>query len=88
MEDAIVLSRCLDASVDDPDTALKRYEHARLARATAVVDKSWAQSRRRHNAALASPEAASAYISEHWAPGRVKEWYDWIYEYDAFSTAI
>ncbi|AQH05500.1 hypothetical protein A9R05_41040 (plasmid) [Burkholderia sp. KK1] len=88
MEDAIVLSRCLDAGRDDPGAALARYEHARLARATAVVDKSWAQSRRRHNDALASPEAANAYISEHWAPGRVKEWYDWIYDYDAFATAI
>ncbi|WP_261530371.1 FAD-dependent monooxygenase [Burkholderia multivorans] len=88
MEDAVVLSRCLADYAHDPYIALMRYEQARLTRATDVVDKSWAQSRRRHNAALASPEAANAYISEHWAPGRVKEWYDWIYEYDAFRAAI
>lgn len=88
IEDAVVLARCLNMDPSNPVAALRRYQSARAERTKAIVDKSWAQSRRRHNAALADPSAAAAYISENWARDRVNEWYDWIYDYDAMKVAI
>jgi salicylate hydroxylase len=88
IEDAVMLARCLEHDRDDPVRALRRYQAVREPRARAVVDKSWAQSRRRHHPALARPETAVPYIDEHWAPGRVSDWYDWIYDYDAATAGI
>lgn len=88
IEDAVVLSRCLAGDRADPAAALRRYSDARSQRATAVVNQSWAQSRRRHHNALASEQDAIAYISENWSEDRVDEWYDWIYAYDASSVEI
>lgn len=88
IEDAVVLARCLERNPDDPVRALQRYQAVREPRARAVVDKSWAQSKRRHNAALAHPDTAVPYINEHWAPNKVSDWYDWIYEYDAETAGI
>lgn len=88
IEDAVILVRCLERDAGDPERALQRYQAVREPRTRAVVDKSWAQSRRRHNAALADPATAVPYINEHWAPTRVSDWYDWIYEYDAVTAGI
>jgi len=88
IEDAVILARCLEKDRDDPLRALQRYQAVREPRARAVVDKSWAQSRRRHNPALADPATAVPYIDEHWAPRKVSDWYDWIYEYDAETAGI
>lgn len=88
IEDAIVLARCLSLDRASPAAALHRYNTARCDRTKAIVDKSWAQSRRRHNEALADPATAVAFISENWARERINEWYDWIYEYDGMKVAI
>jgi len=88
IEDAVVLARCIEKDKASPVRALRRYQAVREPRTRAVVDKSWAQSRRRHNPALAHPETAIPYIDEHWAPAKVSDWYDWIYDYDAETTSI
>lgn len=88
IEDGVILARCLEKDAGDPVRALQRYQTVREPRTRAVVDKSWAQSRRRHNAALADPVTAIPYIDEHWAPTKVSDWYDWIYEYDAATAGI
>jgi salicylate hydroxylase len=88
LEDGIVLARCLDDFGDDPATALQKYENARRERTTRIVRASGGQSTRRHDASLADPVTAARYIENEWAPNRVQERYDWIYEYDAQSAAI
>ena len=39
--------------------------------------------RRFHNAALATPEGAIAYVDREWQPDKVRLRYDWLFEYDA-----
>ena len=88
LEDGLILARCIDSDRDDLGTALRKYEDARRERTTKVVQASGGQSRRRHNESLADPVAAVRYIETEWAPDRVQERYDWIYQYDAQSASI
>ena len=88
IEDAVVLARCVEKYGPDWELALGWYENLRQPRTKKVVDQSWAQSKRRHNEALANPDTAVEYISQHWAPSKVGDWYDWIYEYDATSVHV
>jgi salicylate hydroxylase len=52
------------------------------------VVKSAENARRFHNPALAHAEGADDYVSREWQPERVRERYDWLFEYDALSVAI
>jgi len=88
VEDGLILARCIDSYCDDLGMALRKYEDARRERTTKVVHASGGQSRRRHNESLADPVAAARYIETEWAPDRVQERYDWIYQYDAHSASI
>lgn len=87
LEDAIVLARCLDAYADVP-TALKHYDAARLARTAAIVRGSNDNARRFHNPALAQAATATAYLDREWTPEKVRERYDWLYEYDALTVPV
>lgn len=88
IEDAVVFARCVEKYAPDWELALGWYENLRQPRTKKVVDQSWAQSKRRHNEALANPDTAVDYISQHWAPSKVGDWYDWIYEYDANAVHV
>ncbi|MCO5399711.1 FAD-dependent monooxygenase [Ralstonia soli] len=88
IEDAVVFARCVEKYAPDWELALGWYESLRQPRTKKVVDQSWAQSKRRHNEALANPNTAVDYISQHWAPSKVGDWYDWIYEYDANAVHV
>ena len=70
-----------------PD-ALRRYEHARLERTAAIVRGSSDNTKRFHNPALGSPEGAAAYVEREFQPEKVKQRYDWLYEYDALTVAL
>jgi salicylate hydroxylase len=87
IEDGMVLARCLEA-YDDAETALTRYEQARHARTTRIVEGSAANTARFHNRTLGDPAKASGYVEAEWQPDRVRERYDWLFVYDATTTEI
>jgi salicylate hydroxylase len=82
-----VLARCLEA-YDDPATALRQYQAARLERTTAIVMRSSDNARRFQNPALADAVGAADYVAREWHPDRVRERYDWLFDYDALTAEI
>lgn len=88
LEDACILTRCLQAQPDDVPAALKRYESVRVERAQAVAAASFRMLPVFHNAALANPDTAMQYMRTHWSGEEVRKRYDWIVTYDARTVAI
>src|ERR1700755_1531413 len=86
IEDGMVLARCLETY--PAQEALQRYQGVRIARTNSIVTKSTENARRFHNPALAHAEGADDYVSREWQPDRVRERYDWLFEYDAMGVAI
>ena len=86
LEDAVVIARCLEIS--DVPGALVRYESARLERTAAIVRGSSDNTKRFHNPALGSADGAAAYVEREFQPEKVKQRYDWLYEYDALTVAL
>ncbi len=82
----MVIARCLDLS--DTAGALLHYENVRLERTAAIVRGSSDNTRRFHHPALGSPEGAAAYVEREFQPDKVKQRYDWLYEYDALTMAL
>jgi len=82
IEDAVVLADCL-ACASDPKTGLSRYAALRKPRTDAVIAGSSGNTGRFHNAELAQPETARDYVAKQWAPEKVRNRYDWLFEYDA-----
>ena len=82
-----MLTRCLDV-IPNVEKALKRYEELRKDRTAEIVRKSSEQSKRIHDPILADPVAAENYVNENGAPEKIKQRYDWIFEYDAERVAI
>jgi salicylate hydroxylase len=88
LEDGYVLARCLAAEPDDIAAALARYERARLARTSRIVQGSAANAARFHNPQLAHAEGAAAYVDREWNEARVKERYEWLFEYDVEGVPL
>lgn len=86
IEDGMVLARCLDAH--EPVEALQRYEGVRLTRTAAIVTKSAENAKRFHNSALADADGAADYVTREWQPDRVRERYNWLFEYDALTLGV
>ena len=82
-----VLARAL-SSYDDPETALLKYEQARLERTSRVVLGAAANTKRFHNPVLANAAGAQAYVDNEWRPDRGRERYEWLFEYDAVGAPI
>jgi salicylate hydroxylase len=87
IEDAMVMARCLDGYAD-PAEAFIRYDAARLARTSRAVLGSLDNAARFHNPAHADPEGAAAYVEREWQPEKVKQRYDWAFEYDALTVPV
>jgi salicylate hydroxylase len=88
LEDGFVLGRCVAAWPQDPVAALARYEAARLERTTMLVNRSADMAGMFHNEAMADAEGAERYVNTEWHPSKIAARYDWIYKYDAMSSAI
>ncbi len=88
IEDGLILARCLKEHAGNPELALTTYEGLRKERTTAIVRGSFANLDRFHNAALADPEQAIAYVDREWEPEKVRSRYDWLFEYDATKLAV
>ena len=87
IEDGFVLARALEAA-GDPAEALTRYENARRARTTRMVEGANANTKRFHNPELASVEGARAYVDREWTEAKVKERYEWLFTYDAITVPV
>jgi len=87
IEDGLVLARCL-ASFDDVETALARYDAARVERTGKLVRGASEMAKRFHNPALADAAGATDYVDAQWSEETVKQRYDWIFQYDATRVAV
>jgi salicylate hydroxylase len=86
IEDGMILARCLE-KFDGP-AALQRYQALRLSRTSSIVVKSAENAQRFHNPALADATGAADYVSREWQPERVRERYNWLFEYDAVTLPV
>jgi salicylate hydroxylase len=88
IEDGYLLARCLERYGADRARALARYAELRLERTSRVVRGSAANATRFHNPQLADAEGAAAYVDREWTEERVKERYNWLFEYNVDTVAI
>lgn len=87
IEDGVVLARCLDAHGDVP-AALQAYEAARRERTARLVRAANDNAGRFHNPALGNAEGAARYVDTEWQEAKVKQRYDWVFEYDPVKVAV
>ncbi len=88
IEDGYVLARALEAQPNDVPQAFKRYEAARVERASRVVHGSAENARRFHNPALAHAQGAADYVDREWNETRVRERYEWLFSYNADEASV
>jgi salicylate hydroxylase len=86
IEDGMILARCLEKF--DVPAALQRYQALRLSRTSSIVIKSAENAQRFHNPALADATGAADYVSREWQPERVRERYNWLFEYDVVTLPV
>jgi salicylate hydroxylase len=87
IEDGVVLARSLDAHADIGE-ALQAYERARHERTSRLVRAANDNASRFHNPALGAAEGAARYVDTEWQEAKVKQRYDWVFEYDPVQVAI
>lgn len=86
IEDGMVLARCLAAY--QVAEALQRYQELRLDRTAKIVTRSADNAKRFHNPALANADGAADYVTREWQPEKVRERYNWLFEYDALTLQV
>ena len=87
IEDGVILARALERYADIA-LALTHYEDARRERTARVVQGSTANAKRFHSQSLSSAGEAEAYIAREFSEARVKERYDWLFEYDVNQAPV
>ena len=87
IEDGVVLARSF-AAHDDVAEALAAYEAARRERTSRLVRAANDNAARFHNPALGNADGAARYVDSEWQETRVKQRYDWVFEYDPVKVAI
>lgn len=88
IEDGMVLARCLAAYPGDPRKAFESYETLRVERTSKIVRGSADNARRFHNPKLADPVEAEKYVNVEWEEKKIKQRYDWLFEYDALTVPV
>ena len=88
IEDGYLIARCLARYEDDLPRALVRYEALRLERTARVVRGSAANTKRFHNPQLAHAKGAAEYVDREWSEERVKERYNWLFEYNVDTVEV
>jgi len=88
IEDAYVISACIEKYLDDPTTALIRYEDIRRERTAAVVRKAHENRSQIFSPALADEDAVAISVAREWRQIRLRERMDWLYAYDATAVNI
>ncbi|HEY1609633.1 MAG TPA: FAD-dependent monooxygenase [Paraburkholderia sp.] len=88
LEDGYVIARCVERYRDDIPRALERFQELRVERTSRIVRGSAANTRRFHNPALAHAEGAAEYVEREWNEERVKERYNWLFEYNVDAVEV
>jgi salicylate hydroxylase len=88
IEDAYVISACIEKYFGDPMMALVRYEEIRRERTAAVVRKAHENRSQIFSPALADENAVAISVARDWQQARLRERMDWLYAYDATAVAI
>lgn len=88
IEDAVVLSRCLEKYRDDPKIALLTYERSRTDRTSKTVTEARKNTDRFHSAELVNKERAEKYLQKEMGEAPIRDRYNWLYQYDSTSQAI
>jgi salicylate hydroxylase len=88
IEDAYVVSACIEKYFEDPVTALMRYEDIRRERTAAVVRKAHENRSQIFSPALADEGAVAISVAREWQQVRLRERMDWPYAYDATTVTI
>jgi salicylate hydroxylase len=88
IEDGFILARAMEIHAANLSVAFNAYEAARKERTNRLVNASAEGAKRHNNPTLGDPTGAQAYVEREWAEPRLRERYDWIYQYDAVNTAI
>jgi len=88
IEDAVVLSRCLEQYHSNPETALLVYEQSRTERTCKTVTEARKNTDRFHSAELVTRERAEKYLQKEMGEAPIHDRYNWLYQYDSTSQAI
>jgi salicylate hydroxylase len=88
IEDAYVVSACLQKYFGDPRTAFGRYEQIRRDRTTMVVRKSHENRKQAFSPALANNSEVADSVARDWQQARRRERLDWLYAYDATAAEV
>ncbi|MFC7518064.1 FAD-dependent monooxygenase [Herbaspirillum sp. GCM10030257] len=88
IEDGFILARALEKYAHSVPTAFERYEAARKERTARVVIGSAANTKRFHNPALADAEGAGEYVTREFGEEKVKERYEWLFNYDVDAVEL
>ena len=88
IEDGYVLARALATHRDDAERALEAYDAARVDRTARMVRGANENAARFHNPRLADPASAAQYIDAEWSPDKVRQRYEWLYEYKADEVPV
>ncbi|MDO8276887.1 MAG: FAD-dependent monooxygenase [Burkholderiaceae bacterium] len=88
MEDGIILARCIAQWAGDPELALQRYQSLRVERTRRIVEASAAMTGTFHSTEMADAAGAQRYVDAQWNGDKVRERYDWIYNYDPNTVPL
>lgn len=88
LEDGFLLARALHEYGGDVARATGAYEAARVQRTAKIVQGANDNASRFHNPALAHAEGAAAYVDREWTQERVRQRYEWLFEYNVETVAL
>jgi salicylate hydroxylase len=88
IEDGFVLARALAEHEGDYASGFASYELARNERTAKIVNGANAHLTRFHNPLLSDPKEAESYVSAEWEESKIRQRYEWLFEYDATSVRL